>query len=180
MANQSAFSLNTQKGEIFDIFISQKDKGILRDLAAHLADLAARPVEDEKRKLWLKHNKLEPTRPVIFCDPENGWNEIITEKQLLCEGELARRWEMTLDMWGFGESQETTQVSPSMFEEFIFPYQLPILERFGLNCYGCCEPLNKRWYLIKKIPRLRRVSISPWADLHDMAEKLGSNYIYIQ
>ena len=53
-------------------------------------------------------------------------------------------------------------VSADMFEEFIFPYQLPLLERFGLNCYGCCEPMDPRWQVIKRIPRLRRVSISPW------------------
>jgi hypothetical protein len=80
-------------------------------------------------------------------------------------------------MWGFAESQETVNVSPEMFEEFVFQYQLPILSRFGLNCYGCCEPLNKRWYIIKRIPGLRRVSVSPWAQFDDIAEKLGKNYV---
>jgi len=84
----------------------------------------------------------------------------------------------TRDMWGFCESQETTTFSPEMFAEFIFPYQLPILERFGLNCYGCCEPLDKRWYVVKNAPRLRRVSVSPWANLADLADKLGERYIY--
>ncbi|MDP7287961.1 MAG: hypothetical protein QGH94_08205, partial [Phycisphaerae bacterium] len=61
-----------------------------------------------------------------------------------------------IDMWGFCESQETVGVSPEMFEEFVFPYQMPILERFGLNCYGCCEPLDNRWHVVKRFPRLRR------------------------
>jgi hypothetical protein len=65
-----------------------------------------------------------------------------------------------------------------MFAEFIFPYQLPIQERFGLNCYGCCEPLDKRWHTVKEIPNLRRVSISPWADIANMAEMLGYQYIF--
>jgi hypothetical protein len=82
------------------------------------------------------------------------------------------------DMWGFAESQETTLVSPSMFGEFILPYQLPILERFGLNCYGCCEPLDKRWEYVKRVPRLRRVSVSAWASVPAMAEKLSANYIF--
>ncbi|MDD3925802.1 MAG: hypothetical protein PHT33_04000, partial [bacterium] len=82
------------------------------------------------------------------------------------------------DMWGFAESQETTCVSPACFAEFIFPYQLKILERFGLNCYGCCEPLERRWDNISRIPRLRRVSVSPWSDREAMAEKLGGDYIY--
>jgi hypothetical protein len=65
-----------------------------------------------------------------------------------------------------------------MFEEFIFPYQLPILERFGLNCYGCCEPLDKRWNIVKEFPRLRRVSVSPWANRARMAANLEDRYIY--
>ena len=343
------------------LVIGRGDREILRRLAGRIAELAARPIEDEKRDLWYRHNALEVTRPLIFCDPENGWNEIITNAQIECRGELAREWEMTLrkeifwgesmgddrviepyfdityvyvesdwgmqetkvggenggsytwdsplksyhdlrklhfprisvdyeathnllslakkvlgdllavrlkerwwwslgmtwtlvnlrgleqimfdiydypdqlhqlmgilrdgtlakldflqengllslnndgtyvgsggfgytrelpqkdfdgktirtcDLWGFCESQETTTFSPEMFAEFIFPYQLPILERFGLNCYGCCEPLDKRWYVVKNAPRLRRVSVSPWANLADMADKLGEQYIY--
>ncbi len=52
------------------------------------------------------------------------------------------------------------------------------MERFGLNCYGCCEPLDKRWHVIKQIPRLRRVSVSPWADVTAMSEQLGDRYIF--
>lgn len=84
----------------------------------------------------------------------------------------------TIDLWGFSESQETVSVDPVMFEEFVFQYQLPIAERFGLNCYGCCEPLDSRWHIIKKLPRLRRVSVSPWADVNLMSEYLGQDYIY--
>lgn len=82
------------------------------------------------------------------------------------------------DMWGFAESQETVGISPDMFAEFVLPYQLPILEKFGLNCYGCCEPLHQRWQHVKKVPRLRRVSVSPWADQEKMAECLGKDYVY--
>jgi hypothetical protein len=84
----------------------------------------------------------------------------------------------TVDMWGFCESQETTQISPAMFEEFVFPYQRPILDRFGLNCYGCCEPLDARWHVVRRFPRLRRISVSPWADVEKMAAALGTDYIF--
>jgi hypothetical protein len=46
---------------------------------------------------------LERTGPLIFCGPENGWNEIITEAQMKCKGKVARRWEMDLRkeiFWG--------------------------------------------------------------------------------
>lgn len=83
----------------------------------------------------------------------------------------------TRDMWGFAESQETSGIAPAMFEEFVFPYQEPILDRFGLNCYGCCEPLENRWQIIKRFPRLRRISCSPWADRSAMSEHLGGEYV---
>lgn len=84
----------------------------------------------------------------------------------------------TRDMWGFCESQETVGVSPAMFEEFIAPYQASLMERFGLNCYGCCEPLDKRWHVVKKLPRVRRVSVSAWADLRVMADYLQDDYVF--
>ena len=344
-----------------DYPINPIDRKILRTLASRMAELAARPLEQEKKDLWLAHNDLESTRPLVHCDPEGGWSEILPAKSLHCQGDLARRWELflrkelfwgesmrddkvieaffdipycavesdwglietriggqdkgsyiwlaplkeyqdidklrapqirvdyektrqlleqaegifrdvlqvrlkgiwwwsfgltitlsklrglkqvmidmydhpedlhklmaflrdatlrevdfleqngllnlnndntpvgsggfgwtkqlphkdfdglqvrTLDLWGFAESQETSGISPRMFAEFVFPYQLPLLPRFGLNCYGCCEALNKRWDSIKKIPNLRRVSVSPWADAKDMAEKLQADYIY--
>ena len=344
-----------------ELIITDEDRAVLRELAAKVADLAHRDSERIKKELWYKHNNLEPTRPLIFCDPENGWYEIITKEQLRCKGDLAKLWEFRLrkeifwgesmgddrviqpiyyiqyiydlkdfgmsfeiiggdnngawtwkaplndykdldslnfrkivvdykkskklfelareiigdyleikydacfwwsdgitwdlaslrgmeqmmrdmydypkelhklmaflsedflrrldflesnslltlnnegnyigsggfgwtcdlpqksfdvkhvraiDIWGFAESQETVGVSPEMFEEYILAYQLPILERFGLNAYGCCEPLNKRWYAISKIPRLRRVSVSSWANIADMAEKLTDKFIF--
>jgi len=360
MFDQTQATLSTQGEFALEATINTRDREILRRLASKVADLAARPIEGEKRDLWYRLNALEPTRPVIFCDPENGWNEIITIDQFECQGEMAQRWEMTLrkeifwgaemrddrviepnfivshvysesdwgmhekkiggtdggsyvwesplqsyadfdklhypiitvnheatdrvielandtlgdilpvrrrtawwwtlgmtwtlinirglqqimydmfdhpddlhrlmaflrdghlakldflqengflslnndatyvgsggfgwtnelpqsdfdgrvrtgDMWGFTESQETVGVSPQMFAEFVFPYQLPIQERFGLNCYGCCEPLDKRWHIVKEIPNLRRVSVSPWADIGGMAEKLEDQYIF--
>ena len=360
MFDQSRDQLSTQSGPAQGLTISAADRAILRRLAAQVAELAARPMEQEKRDLWYQHNALQPTRPLIFCDPENGWNEIIPPSALECEGELARSWEMSLrkeifwgaemrddrvvepcfdvphvftdsgwglqekriggeeggsytwepplrdwedlgrlhfpqvavntqatarlralaeetlgdlltvrvktawwwslgmtqtlinlrglgqmmydmvdhpgelhrlmaflrdghlakldwleqegllslnndgtyvgsggfgwthelpapdfngrvrtcDMWGFAESQETVGVSPDMFAEFVLYYQLPILQRFGLNCYGCCEPLDKRWRFVQQVPRLRRVSVSPWSNVRTMAENLGDRYIF--
>ena len=341
--------------------ISEKEKGILRELAKRVAELAAQPKQEEKKRLWHKHNALGETRPLIFADPENAWYELIPADQLASEGNLARLWEFRLrkeiywaerigddrvvepgfsvyriydessrgleakiiggdddgayrwdapltdyrdldklrprrinvdsgktqllhdlaleilgdilqvrlegvwwwslgmtsdlillrgfqqvlydmidkpgglhrlmaflrdenlakldfleangllslnnggdfigtggygwsgelpasgfdstkvrtrDMWGFCESQETVGVSPKLFEEFVFAYQLPILDRFGLNIYGCCEPLDKRFDIIRRIPRLRKVTVSPWSDAEGMAETLGSDYVY--
>lgn len=84
-----------------------------------------------------------------------------------------------MDMWGFNEAQETSEVSPEMVNEFILPYQTELASRFGLNYYGCCEGLDRRWDYVKAaIPRLRRVSVSPWADRRKMSELLGGGYVY--
>ncbi len=341
--------------------VSPQERAIIREHAKRVAEIAADPAQEDKKRLWLRHNALGETRPLIFADPENAWYEIIPAAQLRCAGNLARLWEFKLlkeifwaekigddrviepaftvyhvfqesgwgaeariiggddggayrwdpalndyadleklrfrrfkvdrektirlrdlanevlgdilqvrlegvwwwshgmtsdlillrgfervlydmydnpdglhrlmeflrdenlakldflqdngllslnnggdfvgtggygwsselpapgfdgrlvrtrDMWGFCESQETVGVSPKLFEEFVFAYQLPILERFGLNIYGCCEPLDRRFEIIKRIPRLRKVTVSPWSDVRDMAEKLGKDYVY--
>lgn len=90
------------------------------------------------------------------------------------EGKSARM----KDQWVLLESQETVGVGPDQFEEFIFPYQLSIAEKFGKCYYGCCEPVNNRWHILKRISNLARVSVSPWADEEFMAQELGSDVIY--
>jgi len=344
-----------------DVAMSSADKAVLRALAERVATIAGSAEMKAKRELWRKLNSLQRTRPVILCDPENGWNEIITEKQMRCTGKLARRWEMDLrkeifwgeemgddkpieayfdvpytvapedwglstdfvrteekgsmrwdgplrdyetalrrihppkieidrettggcldvardvfegiltvrlkgtwwwslgvtmpavflrgltnflydfedhpdelkellrlisaghmakldyleengvlslnndstyigsgghgitdelpqpdfagkvrcaDMWGFTDSQETVNVSPRMYEEFVFPHEQPIMQRFGLTCYGCCEPLHDRWDVVKRHHNLRRVSCSPWCDWAKMAGYLEDKYIF--
>ena len=86
-----------------DLYISEEDGNVLRDLAEKVVKIADSTRMKEIRHLWKKHNELENTRPVIFCDPENGWNEIVTEAQMRCKGKVARRWEMDLRkeiFWG--------------------------------------------------------------------------------
>jgi hypothetical protein len=56
----------------------QRDLQVLRDLAARVAALAGRASEQPKRDLWRRHNQLEPTRPLIFCDPDNRWRYVKT------------------------------------------------------------------------------------------------------
>ncbi|MFC1596611.1 hypothetical protein ACFL5Q_01510 [Planctomycetota bacterium] len=343
-----------------DLVMAEEDRGILVTLAERVAEIAAGERMQEVRRLWTRLNMLQQTRPLVLCDPENGWNEIITESQMECRGKIARRWEMdlrkeifwgdemrddkpvepyfdvpytvpaddwgmaaeyhrtedcgscvwdapirdydadlpklhapgveidwetthgclaiaedvfagildvrlkgiwwwslgltwpavtlrglsnvlcdfldhpdelkqllavisgghlqkldyleannllslnndgayigsgghgfteelpgegysgsvrTADMWGFTESQETVNVSPKMYEEFIFRYEKPIMERFGLTCYGCCEPVHSRWHVVREHPNLRRVSCSPWADLEKMAAHLADQYV---
>jgi len=82
------------------------------------------------------------------------------------------------DLWVLAESQETVGVSPELFDEFVFQYQLPIVQRFGACYYGCCEPLHTRLHVIRRIPNLRKVSVSAWADQALMAQALGREVVF--
>ena len=80
-------------------------------------------------------------------------------------------------LWCFMAAQEFTGVSPAMHEEFLLRYQLPILEKFGLVAYGCCEDLTNKIEMLRKIPNLRRIGVSPFANLARCAEQIGQDYI---
>ena len=82
------------------------------------------------------------------------------------------------DMWGNSAAQIFSGVSPAMHEEFALRYELRFLRRFGLNCYGCCEPLHRKVGILRQIPRLRRISMSPFVDVAEGAEAIGGDYIY--
>jgi len=342
--------------------ISTHDREILRDLARRVAEIAELPVQEERRELWKKHNSLQQTRPLILVYPEGSWRELLTEKDLQCEGEEARRIEWMLrsriyrhehfqddyvierewvvhkvirnsgwgleerhipsskergawkidpvikdpsdlekirfpeivydkeaterkfaqaqelfgdildvklkgvahisyhlmsqyvrwrgleqtmidmyrrpkmlhdamalleeghrrilqqyvdqnllslnndgtyhssggvgytdelpkpgfnpdrvrpcDMWASAESQEMAHVGPKQHAEFALQYEKRLLEPFGLNGYGCCEDLTHKLDYVFTIPNLRRISISPFADVAKCAEKLKGNYIF--
>lgn len=84
------------------------------------------------------------------------------------------------DMWGVMDSQETVGISPELFHEFAFPYYKDLAELFGLVYYGCCEPADPIWETsLSKLPNLKAVSISRWANQHYMAEALaGKGIVY--
>jgi hypothetical protein len=83
------------------------------------------------------------------------------------------------NLWGWAESQETVNISPAMYKEFILPSIADLSRLFGLVYYGCCEPVHDRLALIMAaVPNLRSVSVSGWSDLEKVAEMLGRTYVY--
>jgi len=80
-------------------------------------------------------------------------------------------------LWYFCASQETTLIGPDMFDEFILQYQVPIIEKFGLSAYGCCEDHTLRIGVLRKVPNLRRIAVAPVADVAKCAEQIGQDYI---
>ncbi len=84
----------------------------------------------------------------------------------------------TKDIWMFGLAQMLATVSPAMFETFEVELCKPLFERFGLVYYGCCDPLDKKMAQVRKIPHLRKISMSPWVDEELGASEIGSDYVY--
>ncbi len=83
----------------------------------------------------------------------------------------------TKQLWGYMAAQEYTNIGPDQFDEFMFQYQQPILERYGVTAYGCCEDLTQKISVIKRLKNLRRIAVSPFADIRKCAEQIGSDYI---
>ncbi len=84
------------------------------------------------------------------------------------------------DMWAVMDSQETVGVKPKLFHEFFFPYYRELAELYGQVYWGCCEPVDPIWEnSISKLPNLKSVSISRWANQAKMAEMLdGTGIVY--
>lgn len=79
--------------------------------------------------------------------------------------------------WSHASAQELDQVSPAMWEEFSLAYQQPIMERFGLIHYGCCESLTRKLDGVLTIPNLRIVTCSAWTDLDTVLERVSEQYV---
>jgi hypothetical protein len=83
------------------------------------------------------------------------------------------------DLWGFSSTQIFSEVSPAMHEEFALQYESRFLSQFGLAYYGCCEPLHHKVDLIfKHIPNVRKISMSPWADVALGAAAIGDRAVF--
>jgi hypothetical protein len=81
------------------------------------------------------------------------------------------------DLWYFAASQETTAVGPKQFDEFMFQYQIPIMAPFGLVAYGCCEDLTRKIDVLRQLPNLRRIAVSPMANVAKCAAQIKQDYV---
>ena len=84
----------------------------------------------------------------------------------------------TQDIWMFGLAQMFSTVSPGMFREFEVEYSSRICERFGLVYYGCCDPLDGKMEEVRMIPKVRKISMSPWVDQERGAEEIGREFVF--
>jgi hypothetical protein len=82
------------------------------------------------------------------------------------------------DNWIFGMAQILLSVSNEMFEEFEIPNAIRYFSRWGLGYYGCCDPLHDRVQYIRKIPGIRKISMSPWVNVEKGAEQIGRDFVF--
>ena len=79
--------------------------------------------------------------------------------------------------WCRSMAQTFGVISPAMFEEFELNYLLSVASRFAYTYYGCCEPLDDKISVIKKIPNLRKIGCSPWANVERCAAQICGDYV---
>lgn len=144
----------------------------LIDRPQFMAELIGKFVEMENGVLdqYEEHGLLEAAPPEIhctgaFCDelpsPEYDGGKATAK-----------------DSWTFSMAQMFSDVSPAMQEEFdILPLK-PLLERYGLVYYGCCEPLHHKIDIVRNIRNVRKISLSPWAKKEVAAEAIHGDYVF--
>jgi len=81
------------------------------------------------------------------------------------------------NMWGCSNAQIFSEVSPQMHWDFAIEHDLRWLERWGITYYGCCEPLDGKMDLMRRIPNLRKISVSPWCNSQRAIEEIGNDYV---
>jgi len=74
------------------------DRTILRDLAKRIIEISENPVMNFRRRMWIKHNSLRSTYPMMLVYPEGSWCELLPDSSLNCTDENARAIERNLRM----------------------------------------------------------------------------------
>lgn len=81
------------------------------------------------------------------------------------------------NIWGRGMAQIFASVSKKMHYDFDIQYTIETIGQCGLAYYGCCEPLDKKIDIVEKIPNLRKIGVTPWADVNVAAEAINTKYV---
>jgi hypothetical protein len=82
------------------------------------------------------------------------------------------------NLWGCSNAQCFSEVSPEMHWEFAVKHDLRWLKRWGLTYYGCCEPLDLKVGILRRIPNLRKISMSPWINVDRAVKEVAGDYVF--
>ncbi|MFA5042432.1 MAG: hypothetical protein WC381_01470 [Kiritimatiellia bacterium] len=108
--------------------------------------------------------------PLVHCT--GAYTDELPSKQYDGKNAKAR------DVWIFGLAQVFSTVSPAMHDEFEIEPVKPLLERFGLAYYGCCDPMDRKIDIVRKIKNVRKISMSPWADAERGASQMAGDFVF--
>ncbi|MCL2058002.1 MAG: hypothetical protein FWH01_02940 [Oscillospiraceae bacterium] len=178
--------------EIFDSILDVRQGGIvmsgnvwdsisiLRGVGTMLEDMIDRPEFVHKlvdRMFWVYRSTYEQYERLGLLDAR--------PKYVHCTGAFTKELPKAgfdgtariCDTWISTMAQMFSTVSPTMDKEFQLDYVEKYFGDAGLIYYGCCEPLHDRIHLIKRLPGVRKLSVSPWADVERSAEQLGGGIV---
>jgi len=82
------------------------------------------------------------------------------------------------NIWFRCMAQMFSDVSPATWKEFELDYLMPLAAECGLVYYGCCEALERKIDLLRSIPNLRKIGVSPQANPESCAEQIKGDYVY--
>jgi len=84
------------------------------------------------------------------------------------------------DEWSYISAQTSSGLSPGMYEEFVQPYNAQLAELFTGKTvyYHGCETLDRKVKIIKELPNLRRLHISPWSSIKSVREETKDAFVY--
>lgn len=108
--------------------------------------------------------------PLVHCT--GAYTDELPSKQYDGKNAKAR------DVWIFGLAQVFSTISPAMHDEFEIEPMKPLLERFGLVYYGCCDPMDRKIDIVRKIKNVRKISMSPWADAERGAAQIAGDFVF--
>ena len=84
---------------------------------------------------------------------------------------------VTSNAWGMGLAQLFSSVSPEVTREFEVEYMKRVFPYFDSIYYGCCERLDDRLDVLEALPKVRKISCSPWSHKEPFAEKLPAGRV---
>jgi hypothetical protein len=182
-----------EMSELFDGILPVRLGGLSRH--SGLWDLISTKISPE-RMLYDLIDRPEFVKALIgkFVEMENGVLDQYEEHGLLeaapaeihCTGgfcddlpsaDYDGKKAMAKDTWAMSMAQMFSEVSPGMQDEFDIKPLKPLLERYGLVYYGCCEPLHNKIDIVRQIKNVRKISVSPWADKEIAAEQIHGDYV---
>lgn len=83
------------------------------------------------------------------------------------------------NIWSTISAQSLCGLSPAMYEEFLQPYHARLAESLGGHrvYYHACENITQKLPIIRRLPNLRRIHISPWTDLEAAVTQLDREFV---